>query len=284
MTKIRFKDYLIDYLEYNNITNKDFTNRIGIIPKHLIDILSGDKEMSSRIINNISFVTDIPVDYIYRVEANYKLEKTIEEYLKKEKLTETEYLLKYNYRYLIKEKFLDFTDSENKLEIIKDILKFLRVPYPEKVYSIDKIYFKSKNDKKELLLLWLEKCYRETLKQKVLEYKKENIDVLVNYLLKCALKGVFNEKELIEQFNKNGIYLVIEPDIPGSKIRGAFRVHKGIPTIYLTYKHLRIADIYFALFHELAHCKSDFNKAYATSLVSYENDVVEEKIDQQAFN
>ena len=43
MERIRFKDYLIDYLEYNNITNKDFANRIDITPKHLIDILSGQK-------------------------------------------------------------------------------------------------------------------------------------------------------------------------------------------------------------------------------------------------
>ena len=43
MAKIRFKDYLIDYLDYNNITNKEFANRIGITPKHLIDILSGSE-------------------------------------------------------------------------------------------------------------------------------------------------------------------------------------------------------------------------------------------------
>ena len=39
MRKIKFADYLKEYLEFNNITNKDFANRIGITPKHLIDIL-----------------------------------------------------------------------------------------------------------------------------------------------------------------------------------------------------------------------------------------------------
>ena len=47
----------------------------------------------------------------------------------------------------------------------------------------------------------------------------------------------------------------------GSKIRGAFKVHVNKPAIYITMKHRRIADIYFALLHELAHCKSDFNRA-----------------------
>lgn len=287
MKKIRFKDYLIEYLEFNNITNKDFANRIGITPKHLIDILSGNRDISSQVIDNISLVTNIPTDYIYRVEANYKFEQTIENYLTKEKITETQYLNKCQYKYLIKEKFLDFLDCENKLEMIKDILRFLRVPSPEKVYEIDKnACFKSKNDKPELLLLWLEKCYRETLKQKVKTYSKENIDALVTYIVSCAKKGVFDEKKLIEQFNRYGIYLVIQDDIPGSKIRGAFKVHRGIPAIYLTHKHQRIADIYFALLHELAHCKTDFNKAQATSLVSYEFSVdeSEQRADYQAYN
>lgn len=54
----------------------------------------------------------------------------------------------------------------------------------------------------------------------------------------------------------------------------------------MTHKHKRIADIYFALLHELAHCKTDFNKAQATSLISYESsiDECEQRADHQAYN
>lgn len=284
---IRFKDYLIDYLEFNNITNKDFANRIDVTQKHLIDILSGKSDISSNIIDKISLVTDIPADYIYRVEANYKFEKTVEDYLEKEKLTETQYLNKYNYKYLVSTDFIKFIDKGDKLEIIKDIIKFLRVSTPEKVYEIDKsALYKSNNDKPELLLLWLEKCYRETLKQSVNKYDKNNIDVLVRYIRKVAKNDEFNEERLIKKFNENGIYLVIQEDIPGSKIRGAFKVHRGIPAIYLTYKYHRIADVYFALLHELAHCKTDFNKAQSMSLVSYEDEIddKEKAADKQAYD
>lgn len=286
MKRIRFKDYLLDYLEYNNITNKDFANRLNITQKHLISILSGESEISSDIANKISLITDISVDYIYKIELNYKFEEEIEKFLKKENLTQTQYLNKYKYKYLIENKYIDFMDECDKLEIIKDILKFLRVPTPEKVNEIDRVaYYKSKNDKPELLLLWLEKCYRETLKQQVEEYSKDNIKVLVEYIKEFAKDNKFNKEELINVFNKNGIYLVIQEDIPGSKIRGAFKVHRGIPAIYLTYKHKRIADIYFALLHELAHCKTNFNQAQATSLVSYDDKMDEEetKADQQAY-
>lgn len=285
MKKIRFANYLKDYLDFNNISNKDFANRIGITQKHLIDILSGEVDLSTSIIENISIVTDIPSDYIYRLELNYKLENTINLYLEKNKLTETQYLNKFSYKYLIENSWIDFVDKNDKMQMIKDILKYLRVNNPDKVYEIEEhIFFKSKNDKPELLLLWLEKCYRETLKQNVEEYKKDNIDILVNYIKKMAMANRFDEKALISKFNENGIALVIEEDIPGSRIRGAFKVHKDLPSIYLTYKYKRIADIYFALLHELAHCKSDFNKAKATSIIStYESDE-ETSADAQAYN
>ena len=71
MEGIRFKDYLLDYLEFNHISNKDFANRIGVSQKHLIDILSGKKDLSDQVIRNISFVTNISVDYIYKIESNF---------------------------------------------------------------------------------------------------------------------------------------------------------------------------------------------------------------------
>lgn len=289
MGQIRFKDYLKDYLEYYHITNKDFANRISITPKHLISILNGDSDLSSQVIDNISLVTNIPSDYIYKIEANYKFECTILEYLNTKHLTKTQYLNKFHYKYLLENNFLTFTDKEDKLEIIKDILKFLRVTGPEKVYEIDSIsttYYKSKNDKVELLLLWLEKCYRQTWEQTINIYQKENISVLVQYILDCARKFEFDPQKLVQKFNEYGIYLVIQEDIPGSKIRGAFKVHREVPSIYLTYKHRRIADIYFALLHELAHCKSDFNKAKGSSLVSFDVDTSlesEENADRQAY-
>ncbi len=284
MESIRFKDFLIDYLECYHITKKEFASRIGISQKHLIELLAGKREFSAQIITNISLVTDIPVDYIYNIEKDYKLEQEIHRYLEKENLTLTKYLNKFCYRLLPKENYFEYKDESDKLEILKDILKFLRVTTPEKLYELnDTIFYKSKNNKPELLFLWLEKCYRTALTQKVSTYKKENIPILVQKIKELAKKNLFDEEKLIHLFNENGIYLVIQDDIKGSKIRGAFRVLCGVPAIYLTHKHQRIADIYFALLHELAHCKTDFNKAQAKNLISYENNNQEDSIDQQAY-
>ena len=284
MARVRFKDLLNDYLEYSHISNKEFASRLDITPKHLTNILSGKQNLSAEIIEKISMITNIPIEYIYKMEADSFLEDDIENYLKVHKLTATEFLKKWEYRFLIKNNYIDFSDTENKMNIIKDIVLYLRVPTIEQIYKIDNgAFYKSKNDKPELLLLWLEKCYRKMLNEKVLEYQKENVMVLVNYILDSAKDNKFNEEELIRVFNENGVYLVIEDDIPGSKIRGAFKVHKDAPAIYITRKYKRIADVYFALFHELAHLKSDYNSAKARNFVSYE-DEAEDKADMVAYD
>ncbi len=285
MENLRFKDYLKDYLIDKNITNKDFANRIGITEKHLIKILKGEIDLSANIINNISLVTGISKEYIYKMEDNYKIENDINEYLKRNNITLKEYLNNFNYKYLLKTNYINFKNKNKDITILKDILFFLRVPSIEKIYEIDEnIYYKSKNDKVELLLLWLEKCYKETLKQTIGKYDKNNIRLLVDYILSEAKQNEFNKEKLIKEFNKYGIYLVIEEDIPGSKIRGAFKVHRGKPAIYITYKHKRLADIYFALLHELAHLKSDYNKAQKTNLVDFIDDKEETERDNQAFD
>ena len=285
MTHIRFAEILKDYLNEHNISNKEFATRIGVTPKHLIDILSGNVELSNSVIQSISIVTDIPAEYILRIEEDYRMENEIKNFLIKNDITLVQYLNKFSYKELINNNWINFVYSDDKMTSLMDILKYLRVSNPENLYKLDKnILYKSKNDKPEKLMVWLERCFRIACNQDVGEYDKSNIDVLVKYILESAKNNLFNESELIKQFNKNGIQLVIQDDLPGSKIRGAFKVNKDTPSIYLTHKYKRIADIYFALLHELAHCKSDFNKAKATNLVSYDDGECEDKADKQALN
>lgn len=284
----KFGKQLGKFLEYKNISNKEFAERINTTSKNLIDIIKGDIELSQNMIYNISFVTDIPVSYIENVERNFKMDKVIDEYLDKNNLTIKEYINKFNYKEFSKEYEFQFTDERDEYYIAKDILRYLRITNPESLYKDDNsIFYKSKNDKPELLSLWLERCYRVVSNQVVKEYNKENINIIVDYIRECASKNIFNEEELISKFNANGIFLAIEIDLKGAKIRGAFKVLNDKPAIYITKKHKRYADIYFALLHELAHCKSDFNRAKCGSIISTEDKSTEDyeiKADKTAFN
>lgn len=285
----KFGNQLGEFLEFNHITAKEFAERINTTPKNLNDIIKGKIELSQNMIFNISFVTSIPVSYIENVEFNFKMDKLIQDFLDKNNITIKEFINRFSYKEFSKSYNCPLKDERDEFAIAKDILKYLRITNPASIYKEDSpIFYKSKNDKPELLLLWLERCYKIALTQDVGEYNKENINNLVSFISKEAEKNFFNPQLLIKSFNENGIYLVIENDLKGSKIRGAFKMLNDKPAIFITKKHKRIADIYFALLHELAHCKSDFNRAKSGSLISVfdqnELDDYEKKADAQAYN
>ena len=288
--KNEFGIFLRDYIDYYNMNNNEFAERIGTTPKNLIDILNGNISISQNMIYNISFITGISVSFIEKIEKSFSVEKEINSYIEKNNLTIRQFINKFNYKELSEKYNVSYEDERNDYNIAENILKFLRFNKPEPIYKKDNniILYKSKNDKPELLALWLEHCYRTVRDQELGIYNKDNIDKLVSFIRKEASNNRFDKERLIKEFNKNGIFLAIEPDLEGAKIRGAFRVLNDKPAIYLTPKYKRIADIYFALFHELAHCKSDYNRAKSGSFVSIENIKSEEdyeiRANKTAFN
>ena len=285
----KFGKELEEFLEFKNISIKEFADRINTTSKNLIDIIKGNIELSQNMIYNISFITGIPVSYIENTEQNYKMDKIITNYLNNNQLTIRKYINKFNYKELSEKYELKYRDSKNDYAIAKDILKYLRITNPESLTKENNvIFYKSKNDKPELLALWLERCNRIIEKEKIAQYNKNNIIKLVNFIKKEASNNSFDKETLIKEFNQNGIYLAIEDDLKGTKVRGAFRVLNDKPAIYITKKHKRYADIYFALLHELAHCKSDFNRAKSGSIITMldekETEDYEIKADIQALD
>ena len=281
----KFGEELGELLDFQNISIQEYSERIGTTPKNLIDIISGKVSLSFNLICNVSFVSDIPVNYISNVEENFKIDNNINKYLNSNNITIRKFINNYHYKDLGKLYNIKFKNDLNDYSIARSILKYLRITNPEQIYKENNsIFYKSKNDKPELLALWLEHCYRTVKDQKLEIYNKDNIERLVSFIKEEARNYRFDKDRLIKEFNKNGIFLAIEEDVKGSKIRGAFRVLNNKPAIYITPKYNRYADIYFAILHELAHCKSDFNRAKSGSIISLENDISNEDYEVRADN
>ena len=285
----KFGKELGRFLEFYNININDFAERIGTTSKNLIDIIEGRVALSFNMICNIAFISEISADYIFAVEESFRIDNNIDEYLKDNNMSIKQYLKRFKYKELHEKYGVNIRDEKHDYSILEDIFKYLRITDPKLIYKEDNhIFYKSNNDKPELLALWLERCYRVANNQNLKDYKKENLKKVVDFIRKEAKNNRFDKEKLIKVFNDNGIFLAIEPDLTGAKIRGAFKVLNNKPAIYITTKHKRYGDIYFALLHELAHCKSDFNRAKSGSMVSYvdvnDEEDYEVKADKTAFN
>ncbi|MGN1327717.1 MAG: ImmA/IrrE family metallo-endopeptidase, partial [Clostridia bacterium] len=80
-----------------------------------------------------------------------------------------------------------------------------------------------------------------------------------------------------------GIYFACEKAMSGSKIRGCFKVRGKNPAIYVTDNYAGKDSFYYELFHELGHCKSDYNEAKNKVIVEG-NEEQEDRADKFALN
>ena len=70
--------------------------------------------------------------------------------------------------------------------------------------------------------------------------------------------------------------LHVKKALTGTKIRGCFRVKGKQPAIYVTDNYAGKDSFFFELFHELGHCKSDYNEGKNKVIIDG-NDLKEEK-------
>lgn len=83
--------------------------------------------------------------------------------------------------------------------------------------------------------------------------------------------------------NNYGIYFVVEKALTGTKVRGCIKVKGKNPAIYLTKNYIGKDSFFFELFHELGHCKSDYNEAKNKVIIDG-NEKQEQRADKFALN
>jgi len=257
---VGFGEYLKDYLEFNNITQVEFAKRLGITQKHLNEILNGKQDITAEMATNIERLTAIDTGFILRVENNKRMEKDI---LKKYK-TEAEFSKFLNKNFGIndikKSGWIKFKDETSPIQKGIDILDYLKVVNFDALSNLNnRVLYKKSGENYNKIALWIARCDELSREQKVKKYVKENIYFIIEDLRKIALKPKYAIDEIQNILNQYGIYFVKEKALPSTKIRGCFKVKLNNPAIYLTDNYSGKDSLFFELFHELGHCKSDYN-------------------------
>lgn len=263
-----FGSMLKDYLEYHKISQSDFADKLGITQKHINNILNENADISEDLMIAISLITDIDVNLITFVETKKKLYNYLNNRFSNEKEI-NEFLNSFYIKEMEKMNWITLNDKTSYLQNAYDLLKYLNVRdfnIFEK-YSKEKIFFKKYDDSNlKKVFLWIKRCDSLIENQNVSSYNSSNM-VLLLYDLKKERTRPFNKSSLIKLFNKHGLYLVIEEALKGTKIRGCTKVVGDNPAIYMTCYLKEKSSFYFALYHELGHVKSDYNKAKSKVII-----------------
>ena len=263
-----FGSMLKDYLEYHKISQSDFADKLGITQKHINNILNENADISEDLMIAISLITDIDVNLITFVETKKKLYNYLNNRFSNEKEI-NEFLNSFYIKEMEKMNWITLNDKTSYLQNAYDLLKYLNVRdfnIFEK-YSKEKIFFKKYDDSNlKKVFLWIKRCDSLIENQSVSSYNSSNMVLLLNDLKKERTRP-FNKSSLIKLFNKHGLYLVIEEALKGTKTRGCTKVVGDNPAIYMTCYLKEKSSFYFALYHELGHVKSDYNKAKSKVII-----------------
>ena len=263
-----FGSMLKDYLEYHKISQSDFADKLGITQKHINNILNENADISEDLMIAISLITDIDVNLITFVETKKKLYNYLNNRFSNEKEI-NEFLNSFYIKEMEKMNWITLNDKTSYLQNAYDLLKYLNVRdfnIFEK-YSKEKIFFKKYDDSNlKKVFLWIKRCDSLIENQSVSSYSSSNMVLLLNDLKKERTRP-FNKSSLIKLFNKHGLYLVIEEALKGTKTRGCTKVVGDNPAIYMTCYLKEKSSFYFALYHELGHVKSDYNKAKSKVII-----------------
>lgn len=263
-----FGNMLKDYLEFNGITQGDFASRIGITTKHMNEILNEKTNISEDLMIAISLVTDIDIKLILLVETKKRIYEELNSKFQSEEEIKT-FINSFHIKEMERKNWITLNDKESYLQNAYDLLKFLNAKNFDifNKYSNEKILYKKSDDSDlKKVYLWLARCDSLVKSQKVGTYNSSNLPILLKKIEDERINN-FNKEKLIDLFNEYGIYLVIENALDGTKVRGATKVIGNNPAIYMTTYLKEKSSFYFALYHELGHVKSNYNKAKSKVLI-----------------
>ena len=162
-------------------------------------------------------------------------------------------------------------------------MDFLKIKDFEVVPKLkEQVLFKKSGNDFNKIALWIARCDEIIKEQDVSEYNSYNLMFLIKDLKELAYKVGFELEAIKELLNKYGIYFVCEKALPGTKIRGCFKVKGKQPAVYVTDNYAGKDSFFFELFHELGHCKSDYNEG-KNKIIIDGNEKKEEKADKFAL-
>lgn len=265
---IGFGSFLKDYLEYNNISQSEFALRLGITQKHMNEILSGKQNITLTMAGTIERLTDIPASFIISVENKRLLIKEL--LTKYESEEELKKIIKNEFCFneLKKNNWVLFKDETSVFQSCVDILNFLNVKDFDAFEKLKNytLFKKTGNDYNKLAL-WVAHCDKLVVNQKVGVYDSNKFNEVIHDLIVESYKKDIDVNNITNILNKYGIFFVCEKALPGTKVRGCFKVKGKTPTIYVTKNYSVKDSFYFELFHELGHCKSDYVMAQSKTII-----------------
>lgn len=259
---------LQELLDTNGISQKELAARLDVSPKHVNEIISGKKGITSSMAHKLANVFTLSAEFWNALQSNYDeavhkikdeenvsdIEIDVAKRLHYDELHEWGYLQNGSRSNVEKTIFLrKFMGVTNLIQIIPTIDAALLSPKPTQAFMMST---KTKCDKYSLAV-WLRMCTFNLQKLGTL-YDRNKLKALLPEIKKQILVEDINVavKSLTDIFAANGIDFAVIHNIVGAPVQGYIRLLEGRVILRITLRYCYEDIFWFALFHEIGHLLS----------------------------
>ncbi len=275
-----------ELLEERNMTQEELAIRSGYSAKHVSEVLSGKKNISSKFANSLEYVFGIPTQFWINLQGNY--DKEIIEIEKMSEITDEEFNVLGELKDIVK--YCEITSiiesGLNKALTLLNMRRFLNVNNLLSIPNlpIQQVAFRGSQKIKvnvNVLFAWKRIC----------EYLTEKVEPL-NAFDKNKLKEKYEDikrtmflepnemvSELKKIFLECGIVFEVVHNFAGAPVQGYIQKKNNKVILCMTLRQSFSDIFWFTLFHEIGHLMNDdFNDLY----IDYS--FVESEIEKRANN
>lgn len=253
-----------ELLEEKEMTQEELAIRTEYSAKHVSEVISGKKDISSRFANALEYVFNIPAEFWINLQGNYDNE--IIELKKASNIKEEEFSVLSELKDIVKycEKVGIIKSGLNKAMTLLSMRKFLNVNNLLAIPNLplQQVAFRgSKKNKVNINILYAWKKICEYLTDKVNIINDFNKEKLIeNY--ENIKKSMFLEPdEMIDKlkdiFSECGIAFEVVHNFVGAPVQGYIQKRKNKILLCMTIRQSFSDIFWFTLFHEIGHLLND---------------------------
>jgi HTH-type transcriptional regulator/antitoxin HigA len=249
--------FIKDRLEERLWSQEELAAVLGITPKHLGQVMSGDSQLTYALAEKLGATFDTTAQFWANLYMRYAKWNSAEN----TELTETEVRSSIYERMpvkdMVKKKWLK--KSKNVRELEKQALSYWDLKELDFSF-IDKTFTPCLNRKSEAYnqfnasyaATWFQKAKQVAKEYKVPGYKKEKLNALA-LALHAATVDEDSIPAFIKELNACGVKFFVLPHLEKTYLDGAAFMDGKNPVVVYTARFKRIDNFWFTVAHEIAH-------------------------------
>lgn len=252
--------YIDDFINFYNITQKDFASRLGTTPKNLCKLIKGEQSLSTDMAKKLSCVTNMSMEMWESIQKGYDEALS---FVEDEKRKEREKKVISDISYSSLSSLYSLPDLKRKTDEqipetkhslgISELEELKRVP-SSTCLRHSKDMTEANIVRANVMILF---ATNAAIKTETAPFNRQKLDRAVESALTKTTDYEGMYEAMQEEFRKAGVAFFVLPNIPGSKLNGAVKKLRRKAVLLVSDRNRTVDTLFFTLLHEVAHIKNN---------------------------